>query len=162
MQLTELANQMAAHVNFLIEDGSLTRQRSNVALSRGPELLSCLARMDAPRHTYHSMLLSTKLVASIATALGAVNWQQVVTDMQGYQPERRLSRPASRIYCGTRQTDKDAAERFVRLRLDEAATLPEALLFALHVCLRASCGGFFQSFHEPNLLPQLSGGSTDI
>ena len=161
--LREMANQMAAHIDSLIEDGSLTRQRSNVVISHSADLLSTLARMEAPRHTYHNMLLSTDLVSSIATALGAVRWGQVVADMKGHQPER-LSRPECRHYHGLQHTNRDEGALFARLRLAEAATLPEALLFAMHVSLRASCGGFFQSFHEPDLLPQLSGegGRTNI
>ena len=121
--LTELVHQTAAHVHSLVEDGILTRQHRTLALRRGPDLFACLARMDAPRRMYHNMLVSTDLVASIVTALGAVrNWRQVVvTDMQGYQPQN-LRRPASRVFSGRK--DKDAMERFVRLRLDEAATLP--------------------------------------
>ena len=156
--LVDLAKQSTTHVHALLDDGLSGGDCCNVAHMWHPELYACLARMDGPRHIYHSTLGSTRLVASLAAALTPVDWVQLVRNMScGYQP-KSLSRPPARAYLDPQPADKDEMERFVMLRMGEAATVPEVLLFALHVCLRASCGGFFQPFEEPDLLPQLYGG----
>ena len=169
---TELLKHCAlgasSHVYDLHEAGTVAkaggRRSSDVAIKQGPDLCRYLASMHARRLTCQSVVASTRLVAALLAALGTVDWKRVVADMHGsgYQP-KRLTRQAARAYVDPKtEENMKEVDSFVSMRLDEAANLPEVLLFMLHLSLRASCGGFFRPFQEPYLLPHLLGADTNI
>ena len=157
--LKNFACRTSSHVFSLYEAGGTVAKL--VALNQGPDLCGCLARMDGPRETYQRVVASSYLLTALRAALGTVDWKQVVTDMHGYHP-KRLRRPAARAYVDPEPEDIDEVDDFVSLRLNEAANLPEVLLYMLHLSLRASCSGFFQPFQEPDLLPYLAGTDTNL
>ena len=162
--LKHSAHQSSSHINDLYEAGFFAKKggkRTNVAINQGATLCRYLASMHAPRLTSQSVVASTHLLTALLAALGAVDWKRVVADMHGYQP-KRLSRAAARAYVDVEPEKMDEVDAFVSLRLDEAANLPEVLLFMLHLSLRASCSGFFRPFQEPDLLPHLAGTDTNI